>query len=418
MKKILYLFLALCLLFLTACNTISSTSSDGSSTSSSSDDKQMPSTSDFEDSIIQNKFVDFIHLPSRVIFSTSISSGTQFNVYYSKTDGKAYIYCFDPLCDHSDGKCLAQPITVNTSGIYFGDTKFINNRFWCAALFTGKIISFNFDGTDMKIEYDAKHSMDKLPTGGVFSPGIMAYDSCLYIPQDSTSSTDGKPHVLQFNTETGEMNDLTEKTGNYLIINFFYNGNIYGQTEMGEPCKCDLDLDNMEIIEKIPVANHYSGSRAFETMYDEKGNMIGIEVCDMKTGDTVEITNSALGIPENATPEISFVDDNYMYFYHSKKELVGYYPHPKTGKQVARYRWNDGKLYRANHDGANVICIHNETNFEFDGESIVFDNKIISKGKYVGMRNGIADSWGSGYYAGTFDENGMINEWKPIEVVG
>ncbi|MBQ2989459.1 MAG: hypothetical protein IJD59_10175 [Clostridia bacterium] len=410
MKKLFTLFLALSLLFLTACNTkppVGTNDGTGSSNSSGTD-IQSPSSSIPQDVIIAEKNENFINLPSRVVFH----NGSK-NVYYSKADGQTYIYCFDPLCDHSEGKCLAQPITLDTVGINFWGTKFVNNRFWCTATFLGKIISFNFDGTDMKVEYDAGYQVSQITwSGDLWNPDIMAYGSYLYLEQNDSASEDGKVHTLRFNTETREMEDLTEKTGNYIYPNFFYNGNIYGYDESFSWCKCNLDLTDMEAIDEIPVPGHYSGSRMFNV------TSAGVEVYDMKTSEVTEISNSVFGVPEGAKISIQFVDANYIYYNHSQKELVGYYPHPKTGNMTAKYRWNDGKLYRANHDGTNVICIYDNSDFEFGAvDTIIFDDKIILGGQYVGVRNGIAENWGSGYYVGTIGSDGKIDELKLVEVL-
>ena len=164
MKKLFALFLACALLCLTACNTNPSpgTEANGSvSSDSAGTDVQLPSASIPQDVIIAEKNECFINLPSRVVFESGGKT-----VYYSKTDGKTYVYCLDPLCNHSDGKCLAQPTAPDMPGINFTGTKFVNNRFWCTATFLGKIVSFHFDGTDMKVEYDAGYQQDQITWGG------------------------------------------------------------------------------------------------------------------------------------------------------------------------------------------------------------------------------------------------------------
>ena len=408
MKRVLVFFLSILLLFLTACNQTPPVNTSNSNNTNILDNVQSPSASILQNVIIAEKNESFINLPSRVVFSNGVK-----NVYYSKADGQTYIYCFDPLCDHSDGKCLAQPVTLNTVGINFSGTKFVNNRFWCTATFLGKIVSFNFDGTDMKVEYDAGYKAEQITwSGDLWIPDIMAYGSYLYLEQNKKATEDGKAHTLRFNTETKEMEDLTEKTGNYIMPQFFYNGNIYGYNESSSWCKCSLDLTELEVIDEIPVPIYYSGSRIFNT------TNTGVEVYDMKNGETMVMSNSEFGVPEGAKISIQFVDDEYIYYYHSKKELVGYYPHPNTGELKPKYRWNDGKLYRANHDGTNVICIYDNSDFEFDVEgAIIFDDRIIIGGQYVGMRNGVAENWSSGYYVGTIGVDGKIDELKIIEIV-
>ena len=148
MKKLFALILALSLLFLTACNTKPSV--DGSTGSKKPNVTE--DVSDWKESLrdqIITKQYDIFDLSSRIVFQI----GSDSTYYYSKADGKAYIYCYDPICDHTDYTCLANPGHF-TEGFGFTNTAFINDRFWCVTLY-GKIYSFSFDGSDKKLEYDA-----------------------------------------------------------------------------------------------------------------------------------------------------------------------------------------------------------------------------------------------------------------------
>ena len=215
MKKLFSLLLVFSLLFLTACNTTPPANSGSSGDPNHSEDTQTPSAS-----IAVNKGGYFLNLPSRVIFQMGIAYGTVRNIYYSKADGKAYTYCFDPLCNHENKDCLAAFFDAFGMG---GGTVFINNRFYVADFNTGTIVSFNFDGTDKKIEYEAGFELGQIPSGA-WSPNIRSCGPYIYYDQCEQASEDGKPHVLRFNVETKEMEDLTEKTGLYVWPYYFYNG--------------------------------------------------------------------------------------------------------------------------------------------------------------------------------------------------
>ena len=106
MKNLFALFFAVSLLLLTGCHT---TPAGTGGTESTGGDVQPSGTAIPKDTIVGNGNTNFIHLPSRIIFHTGVSDGEAYHVYYSKSDGRAYVYCFDPLCDHSGGECLANP---------------------------------------------------------------------------------------------------------------------------------------------------------------------------------------------------------------------------------------------------------------------------------------------------------------------
>ena len=120
MKKLFALLLALSCLFLTACNNNPADSTLGTGTgtgtgTTNSPNQSQPNELELKDTIVSNITRDFIDLPSRVVYE---QGGTTY--YYSKADGKAYVYCFDPLCKHDNGYCLAAPQSEETLGFHFG----------------------------------------------------------------------------------------------------------------------------------------------------------------------------------------------------------------------------------------------------------------------------------------------------------
>jgi len=414
MKKLFSLFLALSLLFLTACNTNPPTSSDGSSSSNTSSDTDLPfGTAIPEDTVVTNlsSYHEVIETPSRIIFNAQIGSGEYYNVYYSKADGKVYPYCFDSLCDHSGGKCLAVPGSLYDEqnllfdSISLTNIRFINDRFYAVSANSGRILSFNFDGTNMKIEYDGQYSTDFICSQGVWKPNIMVYGPYIYIDQRPTTSSDGKPHTLRFNVTTKEMEDLTEKTGNYAYPSFFYNNEMYGNISSAEPIKASLDLSVFEERENIGHFTIASGSKLFGRSLDAQGKPDGILSYNMKTGETFKIDNTSLESPAiDSSQNIVYVDENYIYFYHYVSEKIG-----------KAYYARNTKLYRVKHDGDDLLCIYENPSFSFDGHSAaIFDGKILIEGHYF---NGSVN-YDRGYYVGTFGEDGIVEELKPIEFVG
>ena len=402
MKKLFAFFLAFTLLFLTACNNTpaDSTVETGSGTGTSNSQNQaQPSELDLKDTIVYNLNLGFIDLPSRIIYEDEYNGMLY---YYSKADGKAYAYCYDPLCEHGRGDCMTNPDIGFTTWYIF----FINNRFYYP-LKDGKIISFSFDGTDKKIEYEGEYNGDLNVWGHSLSVGPYIYTE-LY----SLASEDGIAHTLRFNVETGEMEDLTEKTGNYIRPDFFYNGMLYGYGQGIERVKTNLDLTFCEEIEPIPSSDHFSGSRFFG-IYNSQGHA-NIRLYDMKT-DTLE-TYDIEGWNEGDSISTLYADENYFYFYKRDKILLGEVW--SNGKLKPTYKQNDGSIYRVNHDGTGLVCIYEEDEFVIDGqEAIICGDQFLVFGKNIHVRDNQTETWDKGLLVGTIGADGKIDELKPVEVV-
>ena len=399
-KKLFALFLAFTLLFLTACN---NNPADSTTTGTGTDNSQNAGTVnelELKDTIVFSETYDFIDLPSRIVYENGIV------YYYSKVDGKAYIYCFDPLCEHSDGYCLANGSSKHA--LSFGYTFFINNRFYSQTGF-GEIISFSFDGTDRKIEYDAEYETS---VGGVWGHSF-AVGPYLYIELRSYASEDGKPHTLRFNVETGEMEDLTEKTGNYIWPTFFYNGMLYGYNQGSGYLKADLDLNSCEEIERILDNRCYSGSRFLNILKDAEGRY-NTYFYDLQTGTTE--TYEIEGLTADDYIHVLCADENYFYFYKNDEILLGEVW--KKGELKPIYKYNDGSIYRVNHDGTGLVCIYEEDEFVIDGqEAIICGDQFLVFGHNVRVRDNQTETWDSGLLVGTIGADGKIDRLDPVEVV-
>ena len=398
MKKLFALLLALSCLFLTACNNGPADSTLGTGTGT--DNSQNTGTVnelELQNTIVYNLNEGFIDLPSRIIYEKS-----KMVYYYSKVDGNAYVYCYDPLCEHNNGDCMANPdMSFNARYIFF-----INNRFYYP-ISSGKIISFSFDGTDKKIEYDGEYNGDLNVWGHSLSVGPY-----IYIELYSFASEDGIAHTLRFNVETGEMEDLTEKTGNYIRPNFFYNGMLYGYGQGIERVKTSLDLTTCEEIEPIPSSDHFSGSRFFG-IYNSQGHA-SIRLYDMKT-ETLE-TYDIEGWNEGDGVSTLYADENYFYFYKNNKILLGEVW--QRGELKPIYKYNDGSIYRVNHDGTGLVCIYEEDEFVIDGqEAIICGDQFLVFGHNVRVRDNVSERWDDGLLVGTIGADGKIDELKPVEVV-
>ncbi|MBQ2988137.1 MAG: hypothetical protein IJD59_03440 [Clostridia bacterium] len=403
MKKLFALLLAFSCLFLTACNQNPADSTTGTGTGTGNPQNPVtPNELELKDTIVSNITRDFIDLPSRVVYEQGMV------YYYSKADGKAYVYCFDPLCEHNDGYCLANPSNMETIGFSFGYTFFINNRFYYHTGF-GQIISFAFDGTDKKIEYDAEYDNDAIfgnPWGH-----CMAVGPYIYIDLRSYASEDGKAHTLRFNVETGEMEDLTEKTGNYISPSYFYNGMLYGYNSTPGYLKSDLNLNSCEEIEQLYSSRFSSGSRFLRIVCEQDG-IAKISAYNMQTEalETYEIP----GLEKSSN--IICVDDEHIYFY--QKEII-YLGDRWYKDELKPYnKTNNGSIYRINLDGTGLVCIYEEDEFEITGqEAVIAGDKILIEGHNIRIRDNQVETWDSGVLVGTIGADGKIDELKPVEVV-
>ena len=406
MKKLFALLLALSCLFLTACNNNPADSTTGMGTGT--DNSQNTGTVnelELKETIVYNRTIDFIDLPSRVIY------GNRGKIYYySKVDGKAYVYCFDPLCKHDEGDCFAEPWnSMETIGFDLEKTFFINNRFYGHTGY-GQIVSFSFDGTDKKIEYDAEYDLSAI-SGNPWGHCI-AVGPYIYIDLRSFGSEDGKAHTLRFNAETGEMEDLTEKTGIYMYPSFFYDGMLYGYDEGVGYLKADPDLKACEEIERIQFSDCYLGSCFINIMKDQDG--IGYTYFyDMKT-ETTE-TYEIQGL-QNVNFRDLYADENYIYFYLYDKIEIGQVEF--RGELKPTYKYNDGSIYRVNHDGTGIVCIYEETDFNITGqEAIIIGDQFLIMGQNLRVHDNQVETWDSGLLVGTIGADGKIDSLDPVEVV-
>ena len=418
MKKLFSLFLAFSLLFLTACNTSppteTTTSTSPPTETSTSDTTEQKNPSDsMTDQIIHRPIRDLLDLPSRIIFNANLRQ-EQFTYYYSKVDEKAYVYCFDPLCDHSDHTCLATP-----SQEYLFGMMFAQNRFYRVTGF-GQIFSFAFDGSDKKIEYDAKYDLEDMNTN-IWSSAEL-YGQYIYICLRADEQ--GNPHTLRFNIETKEMEDLTEKTGNYIIPSYFYNNMIYGQGDYYKTgqtyFKADIDLKSMEVEDHPVYIDHAVGSMAIGQAFGEELNrfgipdIIGMDIYDFKTDERRFISNETIGTNDWA---IVSVTEEYIYFYDSKIVEIGTV-NGSGGRKVTVQKYNNGKLYRMNLDGTNIVCVHDNPDYELGRNMIIYDDRVVMQGQYVAIENGEKKVWGGQLQVAVINEDGTFGEFREVEVIG
>ena len=210
------------------------------------------------------------------------------------------------------------------------------------------------------------------------------------------------------------MENLTQKTGNYILPYYFYNGALYGRDSKWLWVKSDIDLNSCEEIEKFQIFKFSHGSRFFYEAQDDEWNTVGIAVCDMKTGESEVLTNETIGIDHPAY--IFCVDEDYIYFYQQESIYLGEIL--IKGELKPTTKGNNGSIYRVNHDGTGLICIYEEDEFEITGqEAVIAGDKILIEGHNIRIRDNQVETWDSGVLVGTIGADGKIDSLDPVEVV-
>ena len=207
------------------------------------------------------------------------------------------------------------------------------------------------------------------------------------------------------------MEDLTEKTGNYIWPTFLYNGMIYGYDEGVGFLKADLDLNSCEEIEKVPYTSNCFGSCFYGIVRDQDGIM-KVRAYDMKTESAEYYEIPGLENPA----KVLCVDENYIYFYQDEIIYLG----DRWYKDELRplEKTNDGSLYRVNHDGTGLVCIYEEEDFEIKGRvAMIAGDQFLVEGRNVIVRDNQIVTWDSGLLVGTIGADGKIDELKPVEVI-
>ncbi len=439
MKKFLILIIATMILLLTACHnseaqtSVSSQSNETIKTeNTSSQTTQTLQTTEISQTTeqstpapeipthLKNQIVGigtkaFVELPSRILFSARLrkdypvedefwSGSSDYIAYYSKADGEIYVNCFDPLCDHYGCSAVG---SVLLTGTQF----FIEDRFYeISAL--GEIESFSFDGTDRRLEFDAGYG--DYQGAAPWGRNRLAYDRYIYI--DFLTENE-QYHTLRYNTETQTMEDMTEKTGNYILPLYAYNGEIYGRDVNGLAIKTDLSLSYVKKTRDVYATGSYHlsvGSRMIGIARgkdEETGRMtelLGIQAYDIETEEYTLLTNEQIG---HTVSNVVFADEDYYYFFAKEPVYIGL-----SHQEHAVYHQTGGKIYRIKHDGTDCVCIYENIGLRIT-DIYIYENTVFASACRLDVYVGIAQTWDWSTYIGKMDENGMIESLVWTEVI-
>ena len=88
-----------------------------------------------------------------------------------------------------------------------------------------------------------------------------------------------------------------------------------------------------------------------------------------------------------------------------------------NGKEINVQKANNGKLYRMNLDGTNIICVYNNSEYELDSDMVIYDDKIIMQGRYIKLENGEKKVWGGAIQVATINPDGTFGEFVEVEIL-
>jgi hypothetical protein len=223
------------------------------------------------------------------------------------------------------------------------------------------------------------------------------------------------------------MENLTEKTGNYISPQYFYNGMIYGHGKFSQTgdayFKADLDLNTVEIFDETARLEQSVGSIIVGPVYAERNSVevipkqIGVSFYNIETGERKIITNEELGL--GGSPRFICATEEYLYFYIAQTIEIGTITVDRNGKetQIKVHKGNNGKLYRMNPDGTGIVCVYDNPDYELDENMVVYGDKVVMQGQYIAIENGEKKVWGGLIQVATINPDGTIGEFVEVEVL-
>ncbi len=443
MKKAIILFFLLTSLFLTACNTetpqtsdtdrttdttqtttASTSTTETTSTAQTSDTTEKTEVSDTTQTTettvgqteipeVRNPDVvlfgrdvigDFFETPMGIAFSSKQKNGGSDRLaYYVPEEGKAYIYCFDPTCDHSRN-CVANGLSRAIYSEY-------DDRLYSALFYY--------------FESYSRYAMDKqvidrseiAENASLWS--ITQYENYIYLRAEVTTEDESykgstETHIIRYNIDDGTIVDLTEKTGFDFHPSYFYDGYIYGSYSVIEGDvytsyygRTDLDFENFEPCEPLPGNFSFSKGTEFFGVDKVSENECGIKIYDVATGEVTVLAQQTIG---RKVLEVVAADENYIYFLAD--ETYEFYD---AIGNVAAWNSGAGKIYRINRDGTNRICVYDDNMMFFDYHMYMYvdDNVLLTYAEKYDPNTCRTSS--KGIYIGKFDKNGKIEKLKWLE---
>lgn len=433
MKKALALFLILASLAMTACGEVSDeTSTDTQQTERTShtettatettsqtqktettsaditettadtqqteDSGVIPEKPEFRpEGIVLADYRNFFQTPAGITFSRHKEYDSDRCAYYDPETKKAYIYCFDPLCTHEMGSGCYSSGFGNRMSVYSE----YDERFYTAAFHT--FCSYSKYGAD-----EQNISRAGIPEDASFWD-VTAYGKYLYITAKLADYTE--THIIRYDIDSGELVDLTEKSGVDFTPLYFYDGYIYGglhtTTEDGvlltTTGRVDLDFEGFESCKRLTGNICFAEGNALVCVETEGEHAGEIKlyypeedgICYIPVGRKVESVIAA--------------DEEHFYFLANEP-----YQHLDAIGNVAFNNITGGKIYRVKRDGTERVCMYENPNMDFYYSDIAYvsgNTMLVRMEKYDPTTYRSDDGQ---IYSGYIGPNGKIEAFKKL----
>ena len=378
----------------------------------------------------------FVETPSRIILGNGANGLIN---YYSKADGRLYVFCFDPLCDHNGDYCIALKFRALETPIYAPQA----NRLYMVR--KENIFSMNFDGTDIKLEVSlgehGKNLNSPIDNEGSNIINLQVYDNYLYFVFPTTvkkdSSTDFgykiSNSLFRYNLETKKLENLTEKSGyesEYFREYIVCSDKIYFTDMTKEEgyrfCSANLDFSDIKTVntqERIDVSNYnsifYEGK--FYTTIAKVNDGLQVQAMyiacfDPVTGEIVQLTEQSKVMINDAsnngqgTLTLNAVVNDYIYYSINEPFLLGV-AHTKSGDRYVCT--TNHTIYRMNKDGSNnTVVFEGVTSNDPRATSYAIEDMYITGNKVI------AKIWANKYESPKILPNGYESaNWQHIKFV-
>ena len=329
------------------------------------------------------------------IFGERYISGDYNGIYtYTPNSSSCHLACENEYCPHTD--CDA----VTAGGYLFA----IGNTLYRVE--NGNIYSCLSNGAwqpEWRSEGGIIHIGNKgsIPLYSANWHNILPYGPFIYI---TAYSENGESHILQYDTTTKTMADITSYTGAFIHYEFAYDGALYGynadRTEFISLNISSLEREGSvssavkEIFTQDFRVNLTQNSMFIGVLYDENGESLGIMTLDMEKQEKTFLSNEDLG---KDVLNVIGADDTYFYFLD---------------------RGHRGNIHRVRHDGSDVSVIYANADMNICAyQMLIFDNSVLVYAQEVGMVGSQKKAYADGWYLGALNENGQITSLEWLEAL-
>ena len=335
--------------------------------------------------------------------------------YYNKLDGEAYVFCFDPLCRHSD-TCISQKFLKidERQPIRYCET---NNRFY--ALRGKSLISFSFDGSDLQIIYTYGDSdWNEMNYDNIILQYLEIYDGYAYFTiQDADT---GVRHIYRYH--------LTERKLEMVLKHQQYIENIISMSLIDQHLyfwasneerqilyQYDLNSKTLRsVTESFFSLDFFDGSKFYSAPFQEIQTATGVQYTSKEIVAFDTKSNSRVVLCENdfaGTVRLLALTDRYLYYTVYDPLVIGYQTRPFSSPTPVK---NDQYyIIRYDLESGTHTMVFNNPNYNIFQIALLDDVVLIQGTIYE--KTGDYISGESKVFVTAIDENGMFVNIQMLE---